>query len=76
MDNITFTDICITDIVNTIEKTVQNIFLEYQNELGIQTGDLEPLIAHQITSLQEQLADKIATGIFWQVENNLIKKGR
>lgn len=46
-------------IINLLEEKVDEIFLQMQNELGIEDGNIYPLDALELDNYMEQLADKI-----------------
>ena len=46
-------------ILKLLEDKVDDIFLEMQNELDINNGDISPLDAFELDNYIKQLADKI-----------------
>lgn len=52
-----------------LEEAVQGIFLEMQGCMGIETGDLDPLLALKLEMEQKKFADVIGECLTWQ-ENN------
>mgnify|MGYP003413189621 CR=1 FL=1 len=46
-------------ILNLLEEKVDEIFLEMQNELGIDDGNIFPMDKLELDNSMEQLADKI-----------------
>lgn len=48
-------------ILNLLEEKVDEIFLQMQDELNIENGDIFPLDKFELDNCIEQLADKIET---------------
>lgn len=47
------------ELYNLIEEKNNDIFLEYQKQNGIKSGDITPLQALQLEELQNELANLI-----------------
>lgn len=59
------------DMIRTaLEDKVNEIFLQFQNEMGIENGDVSPLDFLQIESLQDEMVTAIANAITSQAREN------
>lgn len=47
------------ELYNLIEEKNNDIFLEYQKQNGIKSGDISPMQALRLEELQNELADLI-----------------
>lgn len=69
MDRTTFIEENGASILNKVHNAVQIIFLHYQKELNIPTGDLDIQSTTEIDNLEVQLAEKILDAVLWQKQN-------
>lgn len=69
MDRTTFIENNGANVLNAVHDAVQNIFLDYQKDLKIPTGDLDIQSTTEIDNLEVQLADKILDALLWQKRN-------
>ena len=59
------------DIIrSTVEDKVNDIFLDFQNKLGIQSGDISPMDLFRLDEIQNTLASEIERILFGQTREN------
>ncbi len=57
------------EILNLLEKKVNEIFVEIQDREGITSGDIEPFDAVELDELEEHMASLIAKVISYEKRN-------
>ena len=60
-------------ITQELENAVNNLFIKYQNQLGINSGDIEPLQACRLEELTSQLSNLIYEVLDFELSTNRIK---
>ena len=48
------------DVTGVLRSKVEDIFIDFQNALGVESGDIEPLAALELQRREEELAGIIA----------------
>ena len=56
-------------VLTDLEDMVNDIFLKYQQENDIKTGDLDPWMYNELCDMEHDLADVIAKCLVYQYEN-------
>ena len=56
------------EIKQHIEGFMDDLFFEFQNSLGITSGDIHPLVAFRLEKAVDELADAIREGMNFQEE--------
>ena len=57
------------EILNLLDKKVNEIFVEIQDREGITSGDIEPFDAVELDELEEHMASLIAKVISYEKRN-------
>ena len=53
-------------IFNDLDEAINNIFLKYQDELGIDSGDIAPLDFLKLEAMEKELSVLIASILDYQ----------